>query len=571
MSYDFNALKRINDKVRTSITKMTSVSAHRDMKYLSKRGTQSDVMSTKDPKLDDIESLYDLLRDSDNLLSFTKFFGFLRSSGIIVERDARFRDLLTNLKVLVGSQQDFNLDLVSFQNLLPAKNVELIARAALNQLIVPNFEEFKQQIEAIYLACKDSNRGKVADYIPQLAKMNGDYWGVSVCSIDGQRHSFGDSSIPFTLQSCSKPFIYGLALDRLGPEVVHRYVGFEPSGRIFNKLLLGENNLPHNPMMNSGAIMVCSLLQSLTYQNLSLAEKFDLMLNYFRSLSGLEYLEFCNSVYMSEFETGDRNFALAHYMKDNKCYPENSDMKTSLNLYFQVCSLEVTAESGAVMAATLANAGECPITGEQVLKPESVRDVLSVMQSSGMYDYSGRFSFRVGLPAKSGVGGGVLLVIPGVMGICTFSPLLEEQGNSAKGLDFAKLLVKKFVFHPYDHIRLPSSRKTPRQRSLVTQCCGACQVLYPAASGDLPLLKQLFSKGYDLNVEDYESRTAMHLAASHGHFSVVKFLLKHFYEMSLKQDRNGRYPIDEARLWKHKMVEDLLANYKPSKVAAATK
>uniref|UniRef100_A0A914V5P7 glutaminase n=1 Tax=Plectus sambesii TaxID=2011161 RepID=A0A914V5P7_9BILA len=155
--------------------------------------------------------------------------------------------------------------------------------------------------------------------------------------------------------------------------------------------------------------------------------------------------------FLSERDTADRNFALAYFMKECKCFPESKQsLKDTLDFYFQLCSLEANCESLAVMAATLANGGVCPLTGVKCLANRPCRDVLSLMYSCGMYDYSGQFAFHVGLPAKSGVSGAMIVVIPNLMGICMWSPPLDKMGNSVRGVEFCKEMINKFKFHNYD-------------------------------------------------------------------------------------------------------------------------
>nr|CAI5866241.1 unnamed protein product [Callosobruchus analis] len=420
----------------------------------------------------------------------------------------------------------------------------LISTAFRHQFIIPEFQEFSKEIEEIYWKCKDNDCGMVASYIPQLKRMSPNYWGVSIVTIDGQRYSIGDVNIPFTIQSCSKPLSYAIALDLLGADVVHTYVGQEPSGRNFNELILDHNKKPHNPMINAGAIIICSLLKTIYKPEMSSAEKFDFTLNYFERLAGGQDLGFNNAVFLSERECADRNYALGFYMREHKCFPENSKFRECMDFYFQTfedecrihsdfdeimdfynqcCSLEANCEIVAVMAATLANGGICPISEEKVLKPESVRDVLSLMHSCGMYDYSGQFAFKVGLPAKSGVSGAMLVVVPNVMGMCLYSPPLDALGNSCRGVQFCEELVKKFNFHRYDNLRHASNKTDPRKHKYETVGLNIVNLLSSAASGDLPGLRRHKLSGVDMSLADYDGRTALHLAAAEGHANCVEF------------------------------------------------
>ena len=214
--------------------------------------------------------------------------------------------------------------------------------------------------------CASLADGTPAQYIPQLAQADPGRWGLACCSIDGQRLALGDSGAMFTVQSTSKPFTYALCLEHLDQEV-EQFIGQEPSGQVFNSLQLDVSGKPHNPMINSGAIMSAALLLYKVKPEASLAAKFEMIQNYFSDLSGGSYVGFQNSVFLSESETADRNSALAYFMRENKCFPDaNCDIRTILSFYLQICALEMNCESMSIMAATLANGGICPLTRKRV-------------------------------------------------------------------------------------------------------------------------------------------------------------------------------------------------------------
>jgi glutaminase len=238
--------------------------------------------------------------------------------------------------------------------------------------------------------------------------------------------------------------MYGYALQRHGREAVLKHVGVEPTGEAFNSIVLDEvANRPFNPMVNAGAIAVAELMGGETQE-----ERVANMLALFSGLAGRK-LEIDMPVYGSELATGHRNRAIAYMMLNTGMITR--DPNEVLDLYFKQCSVSVTARNLAVMAATLANDGTNPLTGETVLDTQYVRDMLSVMNSCGMYDYAGEWAYEVGMPAKSGVSGCIIAVIPGQIGICVFSPPIDSQGNSVRGIRVCQEISNEFQLHAFNN------------------------------------------------------------------------------------------------------------------------
>jgi glutaminase len=286
---------------------------------------------------------------------------------------------------------------------------------------------------------REDSSGAVADYIPELAKANPDHFGVCLATIDGHVYQVGDAAVPFTIQSISKPFVFALALELLGAERVEAVVGVEPSGDAFNSIRLRPDNRPFNPMVNSGAIACSGLIHKAKG-----SEAFECIRAALSRFAGRE-LGVDEQVFASERETGDRNRAIAYLLRNYSVV--EGDVGAVLDVYFRQCSVLVTACDLAVMAATLANNGVNPVTGQEVMKPYTVARTLSVMTSSGMYDYAGEWIYRVGMPAKSGVGGGIVAALPAQLGLGSFSPRLDQHGNSVRGVKICETLSTHFGLH----------------------------------------------------------------------------------------------------------------------------
>ena len=316
-------------------------------------------------------------------------------------------------------------------------------------------DTFTRAIESVHRRYAGVSDGTLADYIPELTRANPDHFGIVLVTADGQRYATGDVDVPFTIQSVSKAFTYGMALDQRGPEAVAARVGVEPSGEAFNSISLDpDTGRPRNPMINAGAIAITGLLADAPDDR-----RFDTILDTFSRYAGRE-LGWDRQVYASESSTGFRNRAIANLLRSFEVIGD--PVVDIVEDYFKQCSILVTADDLAVMAATLSNGGVNPHTGTRVLDDANVERVLSVMSTCGMYDYSGRWVYEVGLPAKSGVGGGVVGVLPGQFGLALYSPLLDSQGNTVRGVAAFRDLSRVFDLHL---LRAPSMSAHAIRRS----------------------------------------------------------------------------------------------------------
>ncbi|XP_030211362.1 glutaminase kidney isoform, mitochondrial isoform X1 [Gadus morhua] len=523
--------------------------------------TSKDSAAEKRRKAGILPSLEDLLfytiAEGQERIPAHKFTTALKATGLRTG-DPRLKECMEMLKVIMKTTSDGALDRHLFKKCVQS-NIVLLTQAFRKKFVIPDFQPFCAHIDELYHNAKKIPGGQVADYIPQLARFSPDLWAVSLCTVDGQRHTVGDTKVPFCLQSCVKPLKYAIAVHDHGTDYVHRFIGKEPSGLRFNKLFLNEDDKPHNPMVNAGAIVCTSLIK----HGASNAEKFDYVMDFMNKLAGNEYVGFSNATFQSERESGDRNFAIGYYLKEKKCFPEGTDMTSILDFYFQLCSIEVTCESASVMAATLANGGFCPITGERVLSPEAVRNTLSLMHSCGMYDFSGQFAFHVGLPAKSGVSGGILLVVPNVMGVMCWSPPLDKLGNSVRGIRFCTDLLSLCNFHNYDNLKHFAKKLDPRREGGDQRVKSVINLLFAAYTGDVSALRRFALSSMDMEQRDYDSRTALHVAAAEGHAEVVRFLLEACKVNAVPKDRWGNTPMDEAVHFGHHDVVTILQDYHP--------
>lgn len=332
----------------------------------------------------------------------------------------------------------------------------------------PHSNVIQELLGELHASFAGVREGRVADYIPELAKACPDDFGIVIATSGGRIYEIGDTRKEFTIQSISKPFIYALALKMLSFDVMASKIDVEPSGEAFNAISLDpDSGKPRNPMINAGAIAASAQIC-----DANPGGAVDLLLEYFAELAGRP-LTINEAVYRSEKETGHRNRAIGHLLRNFNII--ESDPEPALDLYFRQCAISVTCRDLAVMAATLACQGRNPFTGGQPLSYDITVRVLALMGTCGMYDFAGQWLHDVGIPAKSGVAGGVMAVIPGRLGIATYSPPLDGFGNSVRGVAVCRQLsagVGLSLFNQYYQVDATirrsyqgSQRKSRRWRS----------------------------------------------------------------------------------------------------------
>jgi glutaminase len=370
--------------------------------------------------------------------------------------------------------------------------------------------------------------GQVARYIPELAKADPASFGIVIATVDGKVYEVGATRQPFTIQSISKPLVYGVALEDRGRERVQQAIGVEPSGDAFNSISLeAGTGRPLNPMIHAGAIATASLVAGDTGQA-RLARVCQALSAYAGRPLAID-----EAVFESERSTGHRNRAIGHMLRNHGIVTE--DPESALDLYFKQCSILVDCRDLALIAATLANGGVNPATGQRAVRAEFIGPILSVMTTCGMYDFAGEWVFRVGMPAKSGVGGGIVAVLPGQLGIGVFSPALDERGNSVRGVKVCEAMSGELGLHfllpprpsastvraRYTLASVRSKRRRLASENLVLQEHGRRAAVYEL-QGDLrfatiePVLREIVDADESLHfaVLDFKRVTHADLAAT---------------------------------------------------------
>ncbi|KAA0170898.1 hypothetical protein FNF28_01171 [Cafeteria roenbergensis] len=376
------------------------------------------------------------------------------------KRDAMPREDLVNLLEGLGirttsgyvAREIEQLTRADGQVSLPLSRSHIFTRATQGRLAIPAWNEFAGVITDIADGVRrDVTGGANADYIQVLRDADPTKFAVSVVTVDGQRYNYGDFSHTYSMQSCSKPLTYAIAVDEAGGArglpFVHSHVGSEASGLAFNSISVNDAGLPHNPMVNAGAIASVGLVGR---HCPDLSSRFAYLMGRYREVAGDTEVGFSQATYLCELETAWRNNAILYTLSEAGVFNKRTHPYTTLDLYIQACATEINTETAAMIAATFANGGVQPITGKRVLSTAAVKAALTLCFSCGLYDGSGTWAVNVGLPAKSGVAGLIYVIIPGVAGVAVFSPPLDEHGNSVRAVAFCERLVRTFPFGLFD-------------------------------------------------------------------------------------------------------------------------
>jgi glutaminase len=321
--------------------------------------------------------------------------------------------------------------------------IRVVAQSGRTSPVAPRHEVVAAIVQEAYDKFKNDSNGKNADYIPYLAQVDSKLFGIAIVTTDNQVYTLGDVKYSFSIQSISKVYTLAMAMEELGVDKVFDKVGSEPTGRPFNSPLAVVDMPTHtgNPLVNAGAIATTSLISGSNAN-----DKWNKILDFYSRAAG-EKLTLIDEVYKSEAATNTGNKALSMLLaKYDRIY---ADPFESVDIYTKQCSVGVNAIQLARMGATLANNGINPATGEQVIKAESISHILSTMTEAGLYDGSGGWAWHVGLPAKSGVGGGIVAIVPGKGAIAVFAPPLDVAGNSVKAQEVIEYVSNKLHYNLY--------------------------------------------------------------------------------------------------------------------------
>lgn len=495
--------------------------------------------------------LSDFLEDDGVDVSTAKFLHGLSKSGLRPLSDPRFKMTIDKIKAMSTDADNIpeTIAMEDFKRCL-ASNMVFITQALCGNLVIPKWTTFSDTIREIFEECRGLKEGQVADLTPQMAKIDPERYAVSICSIDGQRFSIGDSRSPFPIQDFNRVLLYALTCTDKSVDFVHQYIGKEPSGSEGEALML-KNKKPHNPLQLTGGLTLASLLKP----DLCFSERFEYFLKKCVQFCGNEPVGFNNSLALSLKDHSNRLYAIGHFLRENGCFNKDGkvdSLEQIMELFIHYSAIEMSCDAASVMAATLASGGLCPLTGEKVVFPEAVRNCLSMMNCCGVNDHSGEFMFEVGLPAKSNVSGGLIVVIPNVLGMCIYSPRVDQSKNSVRGVALCKKFTERFVFHQFDPSDRSNNKIDPRRKDFTeTKDQQSLILLFAAYKGNMTTLYRYLKEGVNFGYPDYDGRTALHLAVCGGQLDVVKFLVDKCHVDVNPVDRWENTPLDDGVKYGH--------------------
>jgi len=488
-----------------------------------------------------------------------EFQELLEANGLNAD-DYRLREFFYRLKKIHGLR-NAKLSFKDFLKLIRGlpHTYSLVDMLFSKKLIVPDFPEFRKEVEQIY------NKMKKHDGIP---------FAISICTVDGQELSFGEADLGVAIQGIAKPLCYLLACEEHGFDFVHHHLGREPTGKVQDAAYLKpspttsnpKRRIPHNPFVETGTIVACSLILA----DANASDRFSHIRENMARLCSSNSVSFCNETYLKLRASANREMCLAHMLQEYSSFPPGTSMDKTLELYFQTRAVKANAKSLARAAATLANGGKNPKSDDQIFYREDVRNCLSLMLSSGMADASGLWGFDVGIPAIASRSGYLMCVIPNKMGMVIYAPPVDKAGRSLRAMDFMKQIVQSYNFHQYDNLRgvINASRKKkdPTQHMHSLHCKQVMETIYACARGDLNHLTHLNSTGVDIFQGDYDNRNGLHLAASEGHLSICKYFAviarkRRAPHLLNQQDRWGRTALDDALACSHQDIINFLIRY----------
>ncbi|KAK9499353.1 hypothetical protein O3M35_002403 [Rhynocoris fuscipes] len=493
--------------------------------------------------------LFDFLKEPNDTVLMKNLFKKLREAGI-KECDLRLQKVKKLLPDIIGHEIDniseLAVDASAFIRILMTDS-HLLMGAITQSLIIPKYDEFEQLNVQLFEAQIKNNEGEPSNYIPEYENVDPNLWGVSICTIDGQRSSFGDSAVPFPSDTVSYPFLYAKCIDLFNEETVHQHVLLRRRPQE-NFRDLPTDAKPYNPMVSSGAIALSALFCDTDRRHGSNADRRHEFFDFLKNMCSHEHVQINSTVNISHNTRGDKYRAMAYAMQNTGYLPKNTNIRNVLDFFFEISSLEMTCDSLSVMAATLANFGENPFTHQQVINAKTVKHVLSAMLKWGCTVYSGACAFNLGLPSKQSESGAFMLVVPGLLGLAMYSPNLNNDSVSPRNIEFAKSFVKEFSLHPFKNVVQELKKKPPFRRVPEIECENYCPIFTATVNNDLTEVMNLTSANKVLAyATDAEGRSILHVAAALGFKDIVKYVASNFWRLCLVRDRFERSPRDYVK------------------------